>query len=849
MKLKNKIVKGLSLASAITLMASDMLSLFAFAQSHTKDSHASINMEDDGFDVGVDETQEQKTLYSENIQEDKTEGAEVYVSQASSFGVYIPKTIILDGKKNDEGINKAKYVVTINSESNFAGNEKILVVPDESFVMSQLGKEDIEATILQDKQEWLHNEIDTKGNGEISAIGMSAGSWNGQFNFNISLNNKDYQIPKLQLSIDNELTIGSNDSFQVNATINGENVNELLSWDSNNENITVTNGLIKTKASVQPGDNATITVSGNIPQNTTTYNLKGKNTRNNQPELFAQFAVTIIDMEFTNNNEIVTFLEIKPSESATIKATIIPQMDATVHWSTTAIGGLNLIKNGNEVTIEVAEDMPIGNKYSLIANYGDFSKILEITIISDHICSHKESIEKAATCTTKGITRYTCECGDTYTLENIEVLGHNYESVITKPTCEEKGYTTHTCTRCNDNYVDSEVNELGHKYDENYTTDIIETCANEGSKSQHCLNDNCDSKTNVTTIPKLDHTYGDWTTTKVSTCTEKGTEERTCSSCGYIDIKELNYSHNYTEGTRDISYSFSYSPSIAMTGFNQNGNKYTAPADGVYMASWNITVPEDTNYTLKYKKVLLSETVAGVTITDSFSLSLNDVDVVLANGYETTVTLKLKKGYNTIYGSGINYNGGTVYLVFDPAIIKQPAHICETCDKTGAHYYTKEILQAKTCTTNGLAKYTCNECKKSYEETIAASHNYDAYTTTTAATCTTTGSKYHTCLDCGYVETITITALGHSYGSYITTKAATCTTTGSKYRTCSRCQYVETTTIAKTSHNTKPVFLRQVQNKIDIMGSSIVLGTDYYYRDECQNCSYVSAEYSKPYKL
>ena len=40
--------------------------------------------------------------------------------------------------------------------------------------------------------------------------------------------------------------------------------------------------------------------------------------------------------------------------------------------------------------------------------------------------------------------------------------GHNYEDVVTPPTCTEAGYTTHTCTICSDSYTDAEVAATGH---------------------------------------------------------------------------------------------------------------------------------------------------------------------------------------------------------------------------------------------------------------------------------------------------------------------------------------------------------------------------------------------------
>ena len=60
-----------------------------------------------------------------------------------------------------------------------------------------------------------------------------------------------------------------------------------------------------------------------------------------------------------------------------------------------------------------------------------------------------------ATCTEQAV----CErCKQKYG----DVLGHAYEETVTLPTCTQKGYTTHTCSRCSDNYVDTYVDALGH---------------------------------------------------------------------------------------------------------------------------------------------------------------------------------------------------------------------------------------------------------------------------------------------------------------------------------------------------------------------------------------------------
>ncbi len=63
--------------------------------------------------------------------------------------------------------------------------------------------------------------------------------------------------------------------------------------------------------------------------------------------------------------------------------------------------------------------------------------------------------------------------------EEEEECEHSYTSVITDPTCTEKGYTTHTCEKCGDSYKDSYVDATGHSY----VDGVCETCGAKKSTS------------------------------------------------------------------------------------------------------------------------------------------------------------------------------------------------------------------------------------------------------------------------------------------------------------------------------------------------------------------------------
>lgn len=76
----------------------------------------------------------------------------------------------------------------------------------------------------------------------------------------------------------------------------------------------------------------------------------------------------------------------------------------------------------------------------------------------------------AATCTKEGKSGDTvCKgCGAVLTKStSTPKTAHDYASVVTAPTCTEGGFTTFTCTVCGDSYTGDKVQALGHDYNEN----------------------------------------------------------------------------------------------------------------------------------------------------------------------------------------------------------------------------------------------------------------------------------------------------------------------------------------------------------------------------------------------
>ena len=149
---------------------------------------------------------------SQNVAENKTSNTTVYAELGSEFIVSIPKHIVLDGETKT-----GAYTVGVRGD--IAGTEYVSVVPDESFAMTQSGKADVTASISQDKTKWVFDEIfdpmleaTVDGHGVIDAQGLTAGSWNGNFNFNIALNeekgNDVVEYTEFTLTADNYAMAG-----------------------------------------------------------------------------------------------------------------------------------------------------------------------------------------------------------------------------------------------------------------------------------------------------------------------------------------------------------------------------------------------------------------------------------------------------------------------------------------------------------------------------------------------------------------------------------------------------------------------------------------------------------------
>lgn len=157
-----------------------------------------------------------------------------------------------------------------------------------------------------------------------------------------------------------------------------------------------------------------------------------------------------------------------------------------------------------------------------------------------HAVGHTVSVDHAITpdCTIPGLTEGThCSvCGEILVAQkSIPATGHDYEKVVTAPTCTTDGFTTYTCTKCGKTYVSDQVMALGHKVVVDAA--VIPTCSKTGlTEGAHCSA--CGEillAQNI--VPAVGHHYAAVVTKP--TCTSDGFTTYKCSTCGdtYITNK------------------------------------------------------------------------------------------------------------------------------------------------------------------------------------------------------------------------------------------------------------------------------------------------------------------------
>lgn len=178
---KKVLTLGLAMAMALTAVP-------ALAATDVEGGH-DAKTEHEGKGVTAAEVCAEQTVES-----DETASCSVYAEVGSTFTVTIPKSLTLSGADKT-----GSYNVAVTGD--IAGNQYVSVTPAATFAMEQDGKADVTATITQTVNKFrgdnYTSELLTDGTevrfatgatGSIAAPDLTAGAWEGTFDFVIALN-------------------------------------------------------------------------------------------------------------------------------------------------------------------------------------------------------------------------------------------------------------------------------------------------------------------------------------------------------------------------------------------------------------------------------------------------------------------------------------------------------------------------------------------------------------------------------------------------------------------------------------------------------------------------------------
>ena len=368
------------------------------------------------------------------------------------------------------------------------------------------------------------------------------------------------------------------------------------------------------------------------------------------------------------------------------------------------------------------------------------------------------------TCTATGLTEgeHCTRCDYKVAQDIIEALGHNYTSVITSPTCLDKGYTTHTCNRCNDSYVDSYVDALGHNIviDERVEPTCTETGLTEG---EHCTR--CDHKVEQTVIEALGHNYKSVVT--LPTCTERGYTTHTCERCNatYVDTYVDALGH-------DIVVDERVEPTCTETGLTEG--EHCTRCD--YKVAQEVVEALGHNYNSVVTKPTCLEKGYTTHTCDRCNDSYID-NYVDALGHDIVVDEKVEP---TCTETGLTE--GEHCIRCDYKVVQ------EIINALG-HNYNSVVIEP-TCETQGYTAHTCERCNDSYVDSYVEASGHELIVDKGYdATCTEAGlTDGSHCAKCDYkVEQVKIDPKGHIESDWIIDKEATTESDGTKHKECTVC--------------------------------------------------------------
>ncbi len=352
-------------------------------------------------------------------------------------------------------------------------------------------------------------------------------------------------------------------------------------------------------------------------------------------------------------------------------------------------------------------------------------------------------------------------------------LGHEYQVIVTMPTCTADGYTTHTCTRCEHTYQDAPTTAIGHAPGDEATCTTAQLCTT------------CQAE--ITRPLGHDHIQ---TITLQPSCTTDGLATYTCSRCDDTYTEPLS-ADGHTPGAVETCISPRLCITCGVLLAEPLGHIETTEVVPPTCTMPGYTIHTCTRCEKSRRDTFMPVTehisggsatctdaelcsACGTLMSEAHGHAFRDTVVppsCTERGYTRRDCTRCNRSYETGFISATGHtSGGAATCTRD--------ELCSTCGyrmaKALGHSY-RDTTVAPTCTERGYTRRDCTRCSSTYEMSFTTAQGHASEGT---ATCT----RDELCATCGVLMS---KALGHDYRKEVT--EPTCTAAGMTRNTCARC--------------------------------------------------------------
>lgn len=286
------------------------------------------------------------------------------------------------------------------------------------------------------------------------------------------------------------------------------------------------------------------------------------------------------------------------------------------------------------------------------------------------------------------------------------------------------------------------------------------------------------------------HSYGSWSTTKATTCTESGTKTRKCSGCSKTETQTIsalghNFSSTYTVD-KAATCTSAGSKSKHCSRCSATTSVTTIAATGHSYNAWT-TVKNATC------------TTNGSAERKCLNCSVKDTKTISALGHDLKNEWVIDKNATCTDVGTKSHHCSRCNYICDITTISSLNHLWTDWAVTKKATTKSQGEKTRKCTRAG--------CNANEKITIAVlsedghEHNFGEWKTITEATCAIDGTTQRKCSICQQIEEKTITANGHQFSEWIVVSEATAEKDGLLERTCDACGEKDNQKIPKITNN------------------------------------------------